>query len=82
MMLGMPILPVPTLIELMSSLRSLYSDKMPVTHVQDRNAWDILYSRKFLLVQFFTDLPSRPSKEVFVVLDFAPALEQDHTHHR
>ena len=31
--------------------------------------------RKFLLVQIFTDLPFRPSEEIFVVLNFAPVLD-------
>ena len=26
--------------------------------------------------------PSRPSEEIFVILNIAPALEQDHTHHQ
>ena len=31
--------------------------------------------RKFSLVQIFTDLPFRPSEEIFVVLNFAPVLD-------
>ena len=41
----------------------------------------IPYSGKFSLVQNFVELPPRPSEEVFVVLNFAPVLRRDHTHH-
>ena len=33
------------------------------------------YSGKFLLVQVSADLPSRPSEEIFVVLNFMPVLD-------
>ena len=36
----------------------------------------LLYSGKFLLVQIFMKLRSRPSEEIFVVLNFVRALEQ------
>ena len=38
-----------------------------------QHLWQI-YSGKFSLVQIFTDLPFRPSEEIFVVLNFVPAL--------
>ena len=34
------------------------------------------------LVQTFTELPPRPSEEIFMVLNFAPVLQRDHTHHQ
>ena len=36
------------------------------------------HSGKFSLMQIFADLPSRPSEETFVVLNYMPALKQDH----
>ena len=39
--------------------------------------FSILCSMKFSLVQFFTELPSRRSEEIFAVLNFVPTLEQD-----
>ena len=39
-----------------------------------------IYSGKFSLVQNFTEWPLRPSEEIFVVLNFTPALQRDHTH--
>ena len=36
---------------------------------------NIPYSKKFSLVQNFADLPCRPSEEIFVVLNFVPALD-------
>ena len=40
----------------------------------------IPYSRKLLPVQNFTELSFRLSEGIFMVLNFVPALEQDHTH--
>ena len=35
----------------------------------------IQYSRKFSLVQIFADMPSRHLEEIFVILNFIPALD-------
>ena len=40
----------------------------------------IPYSGKLLPVQNFTELSFRLSEGIFMVLNFVPALEQDHTH--
>ena len=40
----------------------------------------IPYGGKLLLVQNFTELSFRFSEGIFMVLNFVPALEQDHTH--
>ena len=39
----------------------------------------ILYSGKFSLVQNFADLPITCPEEIFVVLNFVPSLNGDHT---
>lgn len=66
---------------------SLPEKKPSLSHLSTKNssirqrwsAYHIQCSGKFLLVQNFAELSSRPSKETFVVLNFASVLKQDHT---
>ena len=52
--------------------------KMAILKADERSsgaAHHIPYSRKFLLVQNFMELPPRPSEEIFMVLNFAPLFQ-------